>query len=69
MEILRELFHQFMSLLILKKSKLENHCIYLAPMVSFNENDRYFFSGCACAYIQIAVDVYTNLRYNADEWE
>jgi hypothetical protein len=35
----------------------------------FSEIDRYFFSGCACAYFQIAVDVYTDLRYNADEWE
>ena len=52
METLRELFRQYMSLLI-----------------SFNEIDRYFFSGCACAYFQIAVDVYTDLRYNADEWE
>ena len=26
-------------------------------------------SGCACAYFQIAVDVYTDLRLNPDEWE
>ena len=57
METLRELFRQYMSLLILEKTKLEQHCIYLDP------------SGCACAYFQIAVDVYTDLRYNADEWE
>ena len=69
METLRELFRQFMSLLILEKTKLEQHCIYLDPRISFNEIDRYFFSGCACAYFQIAVDVYTDLRYNADEWE
>lgn len=24
---------------------------------------------CACAYFQIAVDVYTDLRLNPDEWE
>ena len=69
METLRELFRQYMSLLILEKTKLEQHCIYLDPKISFNEIDRYFFSGCACAYFQIAVDVYTDLRYNADEWE
>ena len=68
METMRELFRQFMSLLILEKTKLENHCIYLDPRISFNEIDRYFFSGCACAYCQIAVDVFTDLRYNADEW-
>ena len=69
METMRELFRQFMSLLILEKTKLEEKCIYLDPRISFNEIDRYFFSGCACAYFQIAVDVYTDLRYNSDEWE
>lgn len=69
MDTMRELFRQFMSLLILEKTKLEQQCIYLDPRISFNEIDRYFFSGCACAFFQIAVDVYTDLRYNADEWE
>lgn len=69
METMRELFRQYMSLLILEKTKLEEKCIYLDPRISFNEIDRYFFSGCACAYFQVAVDVYTDLRYNADEWE
>ena len=68
MEIMRELFRQFMSKLILEKTRLEENCIYIDPRISFNEIDRYFFSGCACAYFQIAVDVYTDLRYNADEW-
>lgn len=69
METMRELFRQFMSVLILEKTKLEQSAIYLDPRISFNEVDRYFFSGCACAYFQIAVDKYTDLRYNADEWE
>ena len=69
MDTMREVFRQFMSKLILEKTKLENHCIYLDPRISFNEIDRYFFSGCACAYFQIAVDVYTDLRLNPDEWE
>lgn len=68
MEIMRELFRQYMSKLILEKTKLEQHCIYLDPRISFNEIDRYFFSGCACAYFQIAVDVFTDLRLNQDEW-
>ena len=68
METMRELFRQMMSVLILEKTKLEQSCIYLDPRISFNEVDRYFFSGCACAYFQIAVDKYTDLRYNADEW-
>lgn len=69
MEIMRELFRQFMSQLILEKVRLEQNCIYPDPRISFNEIDRYFFSGCACAYFQIAVDVYTDLRYNPDEWQ
>ncbi len=68
METLRELFRQLMSVLILEKVKLEQNCIYLDSRISFNEIDRYFFSGCACAYFQIAVDVFTDLRYQSDEW-
>lgn len=68
MEIMRELFRQFMSRLILEKVKLEQNCIYLDPRISFNEIDRYFFNGAAGAYFQIAVDVFTDLRYNSDEW-
>ena len=69
METMRELFRQFMSKLILEKTRLEQQCIYLDPRISFNEIDRYFFSGCACAFFQVAVDVFTDLRYNGDEWE
>lgn len=68
LETMRELFRQFMSSLILERTRLEENCIYLDPRISFNEIDRYFFSGCACAYFQIAVDVFTDLRYNANEW-
>lgn len=68
MDTMRELFRQFMSKLILEKTKLEQHCIYLDPRITFTEIDRYFFSGCACAYFQIAVDVFTDLRYDSDEW-
>jgi hypothetical protein len=69
METMRELFRQFASQLILEKTRLEENCIYIDPRIKFNEIDRYFFSGCACAYFQIAVDCYTDLRYNADEWK
>lgn len=69
MDIMRELFRQMMSVLILERTKLEQHCIYLDPRISFNEIDRYFFSGGACAYFQIATDTFTDLRLNADEWD
>ena len=68
MDKLRELFRQFMSVLILEQTKLEQHCIYLDPRISFQEIDRFFFSGCACAYFQIAVDTYTDLQFNEAEW-
>lgn len=68
MENMRELFRQFMSVLILEKTKLEQNSIFISPSISFNEIDRYFFSGCACAYFQISVDTYTDLSYNPDEW-
>ena len=69
MEIMRELFRQFMSVLILERVKLEQDCIYVDPRITFNEIDRYFSSGCACAYFTIAVDRFTDLRYCEGDWE
>lgn len=66
---MRELFRQFMSVMIQDKVKGEEENIYLDPRISFQEIDRYFLSGCACAYFQVATDVYTDLRYNSQEWE
>ena len=69
MNIMRELFRQFMSKLILEKTKQEQNNIFLDPRISFQEIDQYFFSGCACAFFQIAVDTYTDLRYDPTEWQ
>ncbi len=69
METMRELFRQFMSRLLPEKVKLEQNYIYLDTRISFSKIDRYFFSGAACAYFQVAVDVFTDLRFNEDEWE
>ena len=69
MDIMRELFRQFMSVLIQEKTRVEEEHIYLDPRISFQEIDRYFLSGCACAFFQVATDVYTDLRYNQEEWE
>lgn len=68
MDTMRELFRQFMSRLLLEKVRLEQNCIYIDPRITFNEIDRYFFSGCAGAYFQIAVDVFTDLRFNPEDW-
>lgn len=68
MENMRELFRQFMSVLIQEKTRLEENNIFIDPRISFTEIDRYFFTGCACAFFQIALDTYTDLSYNPDEW-
>lgn len=68
METMRELFRQFMSALNLERIRLQQNCIYLDRRISFTEIDRYFFSGCACAYFQIAADVYTDISFNFKEW-
>lgn len=67
-DTLRELFRQFMSMLILEKTKLSENFIEIDRRISFNEIDEYFFSGCACAYFSVATDVFTDLRFNPDEW-
>ena len=67
MDIMRELFRQFMSVLIQEKTRVETEHIYLDPRISFQEIDRYFLSGCACAFFQVATDVYTDLRYAQEE--
>ncbi len=68
MDTMRELFRQFMSVLIQERTRIEQQHIYLDPRISFQEIPQYFASGCACAYFQVATDIYTDLRYNADEW-
>ena len=68
METLRELFRQFMSVLIREKTLLAQDGIYLDGRIQFNEIDQYFFSGCACAYFQIYFNKYINLTFNSSEW-
>lgn len=68
-DTLRELFRQYMSVLLQEKTRLEENRIYLDPQISFTEIERYFFSGAACAYFQLAIDTFTDLRYRVEEWE
>lgn len=65
---MRELFRQFMSVLLMERTRLAENCVFMDENIHFNEIDRYFFTGCACAYFQISVDTYTNLQYNPEEW-
>ena len=55
--IMREVFRQFMSMLTMEKER-----------VQFTEIEPYFAQGCACAYFQVATEVYTDLRFNSEEW-
>ncbi len=68
MDIMRELFRQYMSVLIQEKIRVEQEHIYLDTRITFNEIPQFFFSGCACASFQVATDCYCDLRYNGDEW-
>lgn len=69
MDTMHELFRQFMSVLILERTKLQQNCIYIDERIRFQEIDRYFFSGCAGAFFNISVQRYIDLRYRTDEWE
>lgn len=66
--IMRELFRQFMSVLIMEKVKLRENNIYLDERIQFHEIEQFFAQGCACAYFNVATEVCTDLRYNAEEW-
>ena len=69
LDTMREIFRQFMTKLILEKTILEENNLYLDDQVSFTEVDKYFATGYACAFFQIALDTYTDLVYNPDEWQ
>lgn len=68
LELMNELFRQFMSVLIQEKTRLRENSIYINDRIAFTEIDKYFYTGGACAYFQIAIDTFTNLVYNPEEW-
>ncbi len=65
---MRELFRQFMSALFKERTRIREGLLYLDPRVQFQEIEKYFAAGAACAYFQIALDTYTNLVYREEEW-
>lgn len=69
LDTMQELFRQFMSVLIQEETRLREKFIYLDPRITFHEIDRYFFSGTTCAFFEIAIDKYTDLRFNPEEWD
>ena len=68
LDIMREIFRQYMSVLLREIVNIRLDGIYIDRSISFQEISRYFFSGGACAYFQIASDITTDLRLNLDEW-
>ena len=68
LDTMNELFRQFLSVLIQEKTRLSEDCIYIDPYIKFHEIDKYFYTGGACAFFQIAVDTFTDLSFNPDEW-
>lgn len=68
LDTMNELFRQFLTVLIQEKTRLSEDCIYIDPYIKFTEIDKYFYSGGTCAFFQIAIDTFTDLSYNPDEW-
>lgn len=68
MDELRELFRQMMSVLFKERTRLEQGVLYFDPRIQFTEIEQYFATGCACAYFQVAFDIYTDLIYRKEEW-
>ena len=50
METLREVFRQFMSMLILERTRLEQSCIYLDERITFNEIRVFLFGLRLCLF-------------------
>lgn len=66
--VMRELTRQFLSVLIRQDTRLRQGGISIDPSVSFQEIDRYFFSGGACAFFSVAFESITSLVLNPDQW-
>lgn len=69
LDTMNELFRQFLSVMIQEKTRLSENCIYIDSYIKFTEIDKYFYSGGACAFFQIAIDTFTDLSYNPEEWQ
>ena len=66
--ILRKLFRQFISRIIRERDRLELDCQFITDRITFNEVDRYFFPGCACAYFNISEIIWESIFFNDDDW-
>lgn len=67
-DILTEIFRQFMTHIIREREKFNRLGIYLDPVVEFHEFNEYSFSGCTAIYFHIKFTTSVNLMYSADDW-
>ena len=67
-DIMKEIFRQFMTVLIRERTRLANRQVALNPRITFNEIDYYFAPGSACAWFAIEITIPVDMRYRPDEW-
>ena len=67
-DIMQEIFRQMMTVLSRDRRKFHSLKVFIDDKVQFSEIEQYFFSGCACAYFQIAVDNYRPVCICKDDW-
>ena len=65
---MRELFRQFMFVLIQEKTKGEEEHIYLDPQISFLEIDKYFIFLMCLFILPSGHGRLTDLRCNQEVW-
>lgn len=68
MYIMREIFRQLMTVLSRDRRISSRANVFIDQRVQFSEIDQYFFTGCACAYFQIAVDNFRPVCICSNDW-
>lgn len=69
LDTLRVLFRQFVSRIIRERDRIELGCQAIDEKITFQEVDRWFFPGCACAYFNIAVTEWESIFFDERQWE
>lgn len=69
LNILRELFRQFSSVIIQERTRQEQNMQYISPDIRLTETNDLIMPGVVCAYYELAVTTHIDLQYNPEEWE
>lgn len=67
--VMHEIFRQFVSHLTRERQRLAEGSLYLDEKIAFNELDRYFATGSACAMFQLSVTRYVDTSFSQAEWK